>query len=132
MADAGRYYHAEYEAIRVAKSHGAQIQSSAAIAVTLSPCMKGMAKSRIGPPCTQVLKDLGILRVHAGVIDPLYSSEEEYARVGIDLTTTRNPRLARACISLLAVFTKFGNRVNEDIVGVKRELGAGFLLGLSS
>jgi pyrimidine deaminase RibD-like protein len=130
MAATGRYYHAEHQAVETAKANGSRTLSNAAMAVTLSPCTKGMATSRIGPPCVQLLKNSGIFRVHTGVVDPLFSNEGEYANVGIKLTVTQNPRLVRACSSLLAVFTQFGRRVNTDIVGVKRELGTDFAAGL--
>jgi pyrimidine deaminase RibD-like protein len=123
----GRYIHAERAAIQLARSHGlSSLAPDAIMAVTLSPCIRPLA-TRDGPACVELLLDSGIRRVHVGVIDPKQGDAETYEKLGLKLSVTRDKRLSEACNALLGVFTTYGNQVNTNISGVKKELGAEFL-----
>lgn len=123
----GEYIHAEANAIEVAHKYGIHdFSKNVIMAITLSPCIRD-SRSRIGVSCVDRLRDLGIRRIHVGVIDQKQGDAERYRKLGFELTVTESQRLSGACHALLGVFDKFGNRVNTDIVGVKKELGPFFL-----
>src|SRR5271166_2494097 len=94
---------------------------------SLSPCLRS-SQSREGASCTQLIVDHGLTTVHAGVIDlgETIDGVEIYAKRGITITVTSNPLLSETCKYLFDLFEEYGDRINDDLRGIKTKLGDEF------
>lgn len=123
-AGPGKWLHAERNAIEQCETRFGRIDPGSLLVVTLSPCTRQEFTSRHGAPCAELIQGRGISRVHTGVIDPKQAPTglAEYTSRGIDLSVTTDDRCRTICARLLGVFQKYGNRVNSDLINIKREI----------
>lgn len=98
--------------------------SSAAIfIVSLSPCIKDL-KYRTDSSCVDLIRSMGIKRVHFGVLDTLHgSSLTSYSKVGLIPSITENTEIKMMCSNLMGLFHEYDSRINNELVTIKHELG---------
>ena len=126
-AGPGCWYHAERNALtNFQRLYGTPAPGSLVVS-SLSPCLRPSV-SRAGESCTQLLLDHGLTTVHAGIVDPEQTSAgtQAYAKQGLDVTLTFDPKLVTACRELLNLFSQYGNRINFDLIDIKASLGEEF------
>lgn len=127
-AGKAKWLHAEQRAISKFEKEYASVDSSTLMVTTLSPCIKDMSESRVGPSCSKVLLDSGLTLVYSGVLDTSHVSDgiQEYRELGIHITITEDFYCKSVCQNLLGIFGTYGNRVNRDLIKIKKEIGGVF------
>jgi pyrimidine deaminase RibD-like protein len=120
----GKWLHAERNALQQFQSNYGNPGPETIVVVTLSPCIIPMLTSRAGSSCTELLRNCGLILVHAGVIDPVHvrGGIPEYKEHGIHLTTPDDEYCKTICNGLLNIFQVYGDRVNRDLLVVKKEI----------
>lgn len=125
------WVHAERNAYnRFKELHGEPSENSIFV-ITLSPCLKDL-KHRDEAACSDLIRELGISRVHFGVLDTLHVSNiEEYKEIGLNVTLTEKPQLAEMCNKLMQMFDTYDARINTELLEIKQELGDSFFNPIS-
>ena len=124
----GDYWrHAELNAyLEFKKQYATEPSSSATFVVTLSPCLDDL-KHRHEDSCTHLLNEIGVKRVHFGVLDSMHAdSLNRYRQAGLTPSLTNNQYCSQMCEKLMALFSQYDSRINTDLVGIKEELGESF------
>ncbi|EKD71857.1 MAG: hypothetical protein ACD_46C00083G0007 [uncultured bacterium] len=118
--------HAERNAYNKFKHLYGEPSEDAAFVITLSPCVEQL-KYRSESSCAELIRLLGVRRMHFGVIDTLHvSSISSYAEMGFIATLTKNNRIALICDKLMSLFSRYDSRINSELLKIKKELGDGF------
>jgi len=123
----GKYWrHAERNAYSHFKSLYGDPSFNAAFITTLSPCVCDL-KRRTEPSCSDLIKRLGIKRMHFGVLDTFHiPSISSYEEMGFIPTVTQNDAMAKICKRLMDMFAEYDSRINTELPAIKRELGHSF------
>lgn len=122
--------HAERNAYQKFKDlYSVQPSHDALFVVTLSPCIKQL-KYRHEDSCTTLMNQLGIKRVHFGVLDEMHATScERYVHAGLIPSTSEDSWCIAMCEKLKDLFNIYDTRINSDLLGIKHELGNEFFAG---
>jgi pyrimidine deaminase RibD-like protein len=120
----GKWLHAEVNALKEYQSQYGLPKSNTIIVVTLSPCIRRISKSRIGCSCTNLLQQSLIRRVHVGAIDQNQGINDvlEYEKYGLDVTLSQDAQCQIICENLKNIFRIYGDRINCDLLAIKKEV----------
>lgn len=119
--------HAERNAyLEFKKRYASEPSASAIFVVTLSPCLSAL-KYRQEESCAALLQQLGIKRVHFGVLDKMHvDSLEQYYQLGLTPSLSEQVPYQSICEKLMGLFAQYNSRINSDLIGIKNELGSSF------
>jgi pyrimidine deaminase RibD-like protein len=118
--------HAERNAYdKFKRSHG-EPSADAAFITTLSPCVKDL-KYRREASCAELIKSLGVKRIHFGVLDTMHLADlSDYKALGFAPSLTAAPSLSAMCLKLMSLFSTYDSKINTELPSIKRSLGEGF------
>jgi pyrimidine deaminase RibD-like protein len=122
---AGRWLHAERNALSQYSRQYGEPGRGAIVVCTLSPCVRILAASRVGESCSRLLVEHGMLRVHVGTIDEyqLVDCAGYYEDAGIKITLAEDVNLRATCENLKSMFGKYDQYINSGLPGIKKEIG---------
>jgi hypothetical protein len=90
-------------------------------------------KHRQEESCTYLLNQLGVERVHFGVLDSMHvDSLDKYRQAGLMPSLTENISYKIMCEKLMALFSMHDSQINSDLIGIKNELGNSFFTELDN
>jgi pyrimidine deaminase RibD-like protein len=126
------WIHAERNAYTTFKhQYQSEPSSSAFFVVTLSPCLIDL-KHRQEASCTDLLNQLGIKRIHFGVLDAMHAkSLDAYRQAGLLPSLSKDSTCKILCEKLMGLFATYDARINTDLMGIKKELGEDFFAKLN-
>lgn len=114
------------------KQYDIEPSESAMFVVTLSPCVNNL-KHRQEESCAHLMNQLGIKRIHFGVLDFMHAdSLEIYRHAGLIPSLTGNTSYKMMCEKLMSLFSIYDSRINSDLIGIKNELGDHFFAELDN
>ncbi len=120
------WIHAERNAYNRFKSLYGNPGPNATFITTLSPCVSDL-KRRSEPSCSDLIKKLGIKKMHFGVLDTFHvPSISSYKEMEFIPTVTQNEAMAKICKKLMGMFTEYDSRINTELPAIKKELGNSF------
>jgi len=120
------WLHAERNAYLEFRQQYGEPSKNAVFITTLSPCLKEL-KYRNEVSCSELIKNLGITRIHFGVLDTFHApAMENYHLSGLGATLTKNYNLHQMCQKLMEMFSKYDSRINKELIAIKNELGDDF------
>jgi len=121
------WLHAERNAYeKFVASYNCKPSSNATFIITLSPCVKDL-KYRGESSCSELIQDLGVKRIHFGVLDDFHvPTLDEYTQLGFTATVTTEPHLAEMCQKLMSMFATYESRINSELLEIKIELSLEF------
>ena len=121
------WLHAERNAYEKFKStYEISPSKNAFFVITLSPCITSL-KYRNEASCSDLIRTLGIERVHFGVLDSMYvETIATYSKFGLTATLTKNQDIQRMCSKLMDMFSIYDSRINYELLTIKAELGNDF------
>lgn len=100
-----------------------QPSRDAVFITTFSPCIEKL-KYRAEPSCAELIKSLGIKRIHFGVLDTLHAATlDAYTGMGFVATIAENTELAAICKNLMSLFERYDSKINTELLKIKNELG---------
>lgn len=119
--------HAEKNAyLEFKKLYASEPSPSAIFVVTLSPCLSDL-KYRQEESCSALLQQLGVKRIHFGVLDKMHAdSLEKYYQIGLSPSLSEQGSYQMVCEKLMGLFAQYHSRINSDLIGIKKELGSSF------
>lgn len=116
------WLHAERNAYLKFKEQYGEPSRNAAFIVTLSPCLKEL-KYRDEASCSELINNLGITRIHFGVLDTFHTPTiESYNIFGLTATLTKNKNLHEMCRKLMGMFSTYDSRINKELLSIKKDL----------
>lgn len=120
------WLHAERNAYIKFKDLYGEPTNNAAFVITLSPC-KEQLKYRAESSCSELIKQLGVKRIHFGVLDTQHvSCISSYSDIGFMPTLTQDNAIKTICSNLMNLFAKYDARINTELPTIKKELGNSF------
>ncbi|STX51581.1 Pyrimidine deaminase [Legionella busanensis] len=125
----GNYWrHAERNAYYQFKKRYGEPSRDAVFVITLSPCIKALkARAQDEAACANLINDLGVKRIHFGVLDTLHAETlSTYSSLGFKPSLSQDHYCKTMCEKLMAIFTTYQSRISKDLLGIKRELGEAF------
>ena len=120
------WLHAERNAYFEFKKQYGEPSKNAVFIITLSPCLKKL-KYRNEDSCAELIKNLGITRVHFGVLDTFHTlTLDIYNSFGLSPSLTKNSYLHEMCKKLMWMFSTYDSKINNELLSIKKELGDDF------
>jgi pyrimidine deaminase RibD-like protein len=124
------WYHAERNAYDSFKLKFGEPGKNASFISTLSPCI-GDLKHRKEESCANLISNLGIKKIHFGVLDTHHTiSVDAYKQFGFQPSLTKDDNLHAICTRLMNLFTQYDSRINQDLIGIKKEIGSAIFKGI--
>ncbi len=118
--------HAESNAYDKFKLIYGEPSQEAVFITTLSPCVKNL-KHRHESSCTDLIKKLGVKRIHFGILDTMHLAElSEYETLGLMPSLTAQVSLHTMCQKLMNLFSIYDSKINTELPAIKHSLGKDF------
>lgn len=126
------WLHAERNVYEKFNSTYGTPSENAAFIVTLSPCINPL-KYRAEASCIELIKSIGIKRIHFGVLDTLHAKTlQDYSEKGFSASLTQDSNIEAICRKLMCLFDTYESRINSELSLIKKELGNTFFDSIMS
>jgi pyrimidine deaminase RibD-like protein len=117
------WLHAERNTYLKFKALHGEPSANAVFISTLSPCVKDFGH-RADAACAELIKNLGVKRIHFGALDTSHvNSLAAYEQMGFVPSITKHGDISIVCNNLMNLFTRYGSRINKELLNIKQEIG---------